>query len=34
LLSNTTFKEEIQKEGVDKRYGCPGLENAKYIYKL
>ena len=34
LLTNKTFKDEIEQEKDDQGYGCPGLKDAKYIYKL
>ena len=34
LLTNTTFKDKIEKEKDHQGYGCPGLKDAKYIHIL
>ena len=34
LLTDKTFKDEIEQEKDDQGYGCPGLKDAKYIYAL
>ncbi len=34
LLTNDTFKDQIQREKDDQGYGCPGLKDAKYIFGL